>query len=312
MMIKKKIPGLSKKDELIARANNRMHKFMLADNQVRGAILHGTHMTTEMRLNHDLGILETLALGHAYMGISLMTANLKGDDRIAFKIECSGPIKGISVEATARGEVRGYLKNNPIPIDSPLESFDLSPFFGAGFVVVTRFPEYARQPFVGRVDLKHGRIAADLSNYYLTSEQIPTSFNLSIKFDRDGNVTGAGGLFLQAMPDADHGIIAGLEEKVYNLPSIGEAYAGGQTPASFLDAHFSRFSVRTLSEQRVEFFCPCQKETISNILAKMPVEDIKEMIDNGPFPIETRCHNCSTTYAFQKDELEIIYNKRFS
>lgn len=311
-MIKKKLPGLSKKEELLARANNRMHKFMLADDQVRGAILHATHMTREMRLSHDLGILETLALGHAYMGVSLMTANLKGDDRIAFKIECSGPIKGLSVEATAHGEVRGYLKNNPIPIDKPIESFDLSPFFGAGFLVVTRFPEYARQPFVGRVDLKYGRIAADLSNYYLTSEQIPTAFNLSVKFDRDGNVTGAGGLFLQAMPNADPGIIAILEQNVYHLPSIGQAYADGQAPENFLDAHFSQFSARILSEQRVEFFCPCQKETISSVLAKMPVDDIKDMIDHGPFPIETRCHNCNTTYAFEKQDLETIYHKRFS
>ncbi len=311
-MIKKKLTGLSKKEELIARANNRMHRFMLADGQVRGAILHAGHMIREMRLNHDLGILETLALGHAYMGISLMTANLKGDDRIAFKIECSGPIKGISVEATARGEVRGYLKNNPVPIGSPLESFDLSPFFGAGFLVVTRFPEYARQPFVGRVDLKYGRIAADLSNYFLTSEQIPTAFNLSIKFDYQGAVTGAGGLFLQALPNAETGVIAVLEEAVHHLPSIGESFAGGQSAAEFLDAHFSQFSARILSEQRVEFFCPCQKETVSRVLAQMPVEDLKEMIDEGPFPIETRCHNCNTIYAFQKEEIEALYEKRFS
>jgi molecular chaperone Hsp33 len=149
-MIKKEIPGMSKKEQLKARAQNKLYNFILENGHIRGAIIHGTFMIKEMRANHHLGILETLTLGHAYLGASLLIANLKDRDRIAFKIECEGPIKGLSVEASAFGEVRGYLKNNPIPIDNPPASFDLAPFFGEGFLEMTHYPEYARHPYVGQ------------------------------------------------------------------------------------------------------------------------------------------------------------------
>ncbi len=202
-MIKKTIEGESLKERLLASAKDRIYNFLLADGAVRGAILHGTRMVNEMRANHELGIFETLVLGRAYLGAGLMSANLKGTDAISLKIECAGPIKGLTVEANAFGEVRGFLKNVPIPIDRPIQDFNLSSFFGAGFLSVIRTIEDAKHPFTGKIALQYGNIAQDLANYYLKSEQIPTAFNLSIKYDPEGEVTGAGGLFLQTMPRAD-------------------------------------------------------------------------------------------------------------
>jgi molecular chaperone Hsp33 len=197
-MIKTTLEGESLKERLLASAKDRIYNFLLADGAVRGAILHGTRMVNEMRANHELGILETLVLGRAYLGAGLMSANLKGTDAISLKIECAGPIKGLTVEANALGEVRGFLKNVPIPIDRPMQDFDLSSFFGAGFLSVIRTIEDAKHPFTGKIALEYGNIAQDLANYYLKSEQISTAFNLSIKYDPEGKVTGAGGLFLQA------------------------------------------------------------------------------------------------------------------
>lgn len=303
-MIKKKIPGMSNKDLLKSRAKNRLYSFVMENGSVRGAIIHGTHMIKEMRLNHGLGILETLALGHAYLAAGLMTANLKDRDRIAIKIECSGPVKGISVEAGSFGEVRGYLKNNPIPLEKIPDSFDLAPFFGEGFLQVTRYPEFAKHPYVGHVKLKYGSIALNLANYYLTSEQAPSAFNLGIKFDTGGNVTGAGGLFLQALPGADDRAVGQLEELVYQLPSIGETFSEGQTPEDFVDRYFGPFSPKILGNRRVEFFCPCRKDTTGRILAGLPMETLGDMLKEGPFPVETRCHNCNTFYYFEKEEIE--------
>ena len=114
-MQKKKPYGDTLKEQLLAGARDRLHNFLLADGAVRGVIMNGTRMVNEMRANHELGILETLVLGRAYLGAGLMSANLKSNDRIAIKFDCSGPIKGLVVEANAFGEVRGFLKNVPFP-----------------------------------------------------------------------------------------------------------------------------------------------------------------------------------------------------
>ncbi|MBW2710145.1 MAG: Hsp33 family molecular chaperone HslO [Deltaproteobacteria bacterium] len=302
-MIKEQPYGNDLKAQLKAGARDKLYHFILSNGMIRGGILHGTRMVNEMRANHALGILETLVLGHAYIAAALMCTGLKGDERINLKIDCSGPIKGLSVEANAFGEVRGYLKNVPIPIAKPLQDFNLSPFFGAGFLSVSKTFRDAKQPFTGQVELMHGSIAKDLAYYYLKSEQTPTVFDLSVKFDPEGNVTGAGGLFLQVMPGADEATIDNLETMVSDLPSIGTAFADGEEPEELISKSFKRLAPQFLGDHRIEFMCHCSRDRTENMLAMLPKEDLMDIIENGPFPVEIKCHHCATPYRFNKEDI---------
>jgi molecular chaperone Hsp33 len=311
-MKKVKLYGNTLKEQLIASRRDRIFNYLLADDTVRGVMLNATRMVNEMRWNHQLGVLETLTLGHAYMGTALMSVSLKGNDRISMQIECSGPIKGLSVEANAFGEVRGYLKQVPIPLTEPLENFNLSPFFGAGFLSVIKFLEDAKQPFMGKVMLEHGSLARDLAVYHLKSEQIATAFTLSIKFDRDGEVQGAGGMMFQALPGADNEVLAKLEQQIGALPSIGEAVIDPDFPRQWLDEHFKDFGFRELDQRGVEFMCHCSQRHIRRMLLMLKPEDLDEMASNGPFPIQIRCHYCNTSYDFDEQEMKAISAERRS
>ena len=311
-MEKKKRYGDTLKEQLLAGAKDRLYNFLLAEGAIRGVILHGTRMINEMRANHELGILETLVLGRTYLAAGLMAADLKGNDRISIKIDCTGPIKGLLVEANAFAEVRGFLKNVPIPIDKPMENFDLSSFFGVGFISVTKYLEDAKQPFTGKVGIKFGNIAQDLANYYLTSEQIPTAFNLSIKFDREGHVTGAGGLFLQAMPEARDDLTSDLEQRVVHLPSLGEVFTEDKEPETLVREIFNKYSPRFLADRRIEFMCHCNREKIHSLLMLLPIDDLTDLRDRGPYPVEIRCHHCNTAYHFSRDDIQEVYGTRFS
>jgi molecular chaperone Hsp33 len=309
-MIKRSLREQSLKERLLAGAKDRIYNFLLAGGAVRGAILHGTHMVNEMRANHELGILETLVLGRAYLGAGLMSANLKETDAISLKIECEGPIKGLTVETNALGEVRGYLKQVPIPIDKPMENFDLSPFFGSGFLSVFRYIEDAKQPFTGKIALEYGNIAQDLANYFLKSEQRSTAFNLSLKYDQEGKVTGAGGLFLQVMPGADEALATQLEGLVIRFPSLGEVFADGQKPESLIQAVFKKYTPRFLANQRIEFICHCNPERLRHVLKMLPIEELADIGEKGPFPLEMRCHYCNTLYYFDREEIQEIHRTR--
>ncbi len=308
-MIKKKIFGNTLKEQLKASADDCLYRFLLAGDSVRGVILNGTKMVNEMRSNHELGILETVILGRAYLAAALISADLSGNDKISIKIECSGPIKGFNVEANALNEVRGYLKNTSIRIDEPLDDFNLSRFFGAGFLTVTKSLEDGKNPFSGSVILKYGNIAQDMAYYYATSEQIPTSFNLSVHFDREGTVIGAGGMLIQAMPGADYTVMGSLEKIVNNFPVIGAAYSSGKTPVSLVDESFRDYSPVIVSNTGIDFFCRCKKERMLQYLSALPEKDISDIIDNGPFPVEIVCFNCNTKYYFEKSELEQILKR---
>ena len=200
----------------------------------------------------------------------------------------------------------------PIPVEKPLENFNLSPFFGAGFISVTRTLADAKQPFTGKVMMAHGSLAKDLAHYYLTSEQIPTSFSLSVKFDSQGHVSAAGGMFLQAMPDADDTVIRQIEDRVITLPSIGAILAEGTSPEELVQIHLGDFSPRFIDQRKAEFICHCNRDQIRNVLTVLPIDELTDLQEKGPFPVEIRCHHCNTCYLFDREHIDRIVAARFS
>ncbi|MGD8241322.1 MAG: Hsp33 family molecular chaperone HslO [Desulfobacterales bacterium] len=291
------------KTRLKAAARDRLERFVLAGGQVRGALVNGTGLVGKMRQAHQLGILETLVLGHAYLGALLMASTMKGEERVALQVDCRGPIKGLIVEANARMEVRGYLQRVPIPIDKPLDDFNLAPFFGAGVLRISRYLQGAAAPFVGTVDLQYGNLAEDLTYYYLSSEQIHTAFNLSVQFDRQGRVTGAGGLFVQRMPDCREDTARELERLVTTLPPLGKSQAQEREPQTLITEEFAALAPVVKDSRRVDFFCPCQRSRFQRLLAMLPADDLEDIKTKGPFPVELRCNYCNQIYAFSQDQL---------
>ncbi len=290
---------------------DRLVGFLLAGGSIRGAVVDGSRLVAEMRRRHELGVLETVVLGRAFLGLALLSSGLKGRDRLALQISCTGPIRGLSVEANASGELRGFLEQVPIPLEGPLEDLDLRRFFGAGLLSVTRVIEGARRPFTGRVELAYGNLALDLAHYCLVSEQIPTAFNLSLPLDRDGAVPGAGGLMLQAMPEAKDRVLADLEAIVSALPSLGERFARGESPEAVINGVFAPWRPAVLHSRAIVFRCPCHRARIASLLHLLPISELKEMRDHGPFPIEIRCRNCNARYPFGREEIARIYGSRY-
>ena len=309
-MKKKKPYGNNLREQLEASARDRLYSFFLDFGGIRGALVHATRMVNEMRANHELGPMETLLLGHAYIAASLMTANLKGADRVNIRVDCSGPARGLSVEANAFGEVRGYLLENPIPLDRSSTSFESSVSFelrellDRGILSVTRFLEKAKQPFTGQVQMEHGTLAEDLAHYYRVSEQTPSAFTFSVQFDPDGEVTGAGGLFLQVMPGTEESKVATLEKILRQMPSLGRSFAEQLPAEQLLQEQFADLSPILLGRRRIAFMCHCSKSRFRRFLAALPPQELMEILESGPFPVVTTCFNCNSEYAFPRAEIE--------
>jgi molecular chaperone Hsp33 len=302
-MIKVDIFNKDVKAQFKAAAKDRMYRFVMADGKIKGAVVHTTRMVNEMRANHGLGPLETLVLGQAYIAVALMCSGLKGKDRVSFNIRCSGPVQGLDVEANTFGEVRGSLKRNPIQVDDPHQIQQLSTLFGAGFLTVTKYLDDAKSPYSGQIALEHGSIAEDLALYFLKSEQLPTGFKLSVYFNENQEVTGAGGVFLQAMPGVSPEQVIEAENSIQQIQSLGESFANGGGPEQLIEKEFASLYPRFIDSSRVEFFCRCNRKRMEDYLKNLSVSDMDEIKENGPFPLETRCHHCNSVYRFSKEDM---------
>jgi molecular chaperone Hsp33 len=308
-MIKKVPEGESLRRRIEESVKDRLYHFLLDYGSVRGALLHGTRLVGEMRANHELGPLETLVLGHAYVGAALMSVNLKGTDRLKLQVQCSGPVRGLAVEANAFGEVRGYLAEVPIPAEAPVDPADLTPLFREGVLTVTRYLADAKQPFSGQVALERRSLAENLTHYFLASEQAGSVIHLSVRFDARGEVLGAGGLFLQVLPGAEESAVDRLEELVNALPSVGAAFAEGLPAEELLAEWFAPMNPLLLGNRRVAFMCHCSAQRFGRFMGALPRDELADMLEKGPFPVVTTCFNCNSQYDFSRGEIERLYQE---
>ena len=305
-MVKSPIENKELKTLLDSLPDDSRDIFLLAGGKVRMTLVSATHTVNQMKANHRTGLLETYVLGQAYIAGLLLTSCVKGDDRIQMTIECGGPIKGISIESWAVGAVRGYLVENPIRLDKPLETLDTSMLFGPGFLTISKVLEGSREPVSGTVMLEYGNIAKDLAVYFQESEQTPTLFYISLHFDRNGNVVGAGGLFIQAMPGCDEKTLEDLSERCGHLANLGQAVGERMTAEDYVRQQFGDFSPEKLESSFIAFSCPCTRQHFQDYLARLPQKE-KDEILSGHFPLQLVCFNCGTVYTFTKSDVETLF-----
>ncbi|WP_428771714.1 Hsp33 family molecular chaperone HslO [Treponema sp. HNW] len=326
-MIKAEINDMVLKKRIESLEKDGMTVFIAADGLFRGALFHGTRFVNQMRAQHKSGILETMILGQASLCAALMIQTMKGREHLKFRCDTNGPLAGFSVEADSAGYVRGFLLQNMIPIDKPLESWDLAPFFGEGTISITRYPEAheGKAPKVqtGVVEIKHRNIAQDLAWYFHQSEQIYTAFNTGIQLDKEGRVIGAGGLFVQVMPsqggisytapknahpalsrreDRDD-LIRRMENAFTACPPLGQWFSEKGNREDIIYGLFREFNPQAVLERDIVFDCPCSKERYIESIRTLPKAELDDIKSGKTDPIEVVCHNCASVYKIQVSEL---------
>ena len=280
--------------------------FLLSDGNIRLSGVSATTMLNKMKANHNTGFIETYVLGQAYIAAALLSSVVKGKDRVQMDIECGGPIKGLSVESWASGAVRGFLRNNPIPLSKPLENLDTSPLFGPGFMTITKILEGSKAPFSGQIMLEYGNIAKDLALYFSQSEQTPSHFYLSIRFDDKGRVWGAGGIFIQALPGCPENILEELQAKAAELTNMGLFLSEGRSAKEYVEEEFGKWKPEHIGHTPIGFSCPCSRDHFRSYLSALPENDRKAILE-GEFPLVLECLNCGTDYSFDKAEIEKLF-----
>jgi len=255
------------------------------DGNFRAIAIDATDMMNEVAKFHDATALGTTILGRALLG-SLMVSNaiLKGEERLAVIIDGQGPAGKVVVEASAQGEVRGYVANPTV--DLPLTdkgTLDVAGAVGAnGFMSVTKDFEDG-EPFTGQVQLVTGEIGDDLTYYMAKSEQIPSAVAVSVTLADDGTIRSAGGFMVSALPDASDEDITALEDKLANLPAIADTLGDAHQPMALLQELFGANDVKLLATTEVALYPEISKRDYERMLATLPIQELQEMLaeDHG-------------------------------
>ena len=164
-----------------------------AGGQVRAFAVTARDTVEFARAAHNTSPVATAALGRLLAGSAMMGAMMKGEnDLLTIKIEGDGPIGGLTVTADGKGNVKGYAFHPEVMLP-PNEKGKLDVGGALGIGVLTVIKDLGmKEPYVGQTILVTGEIAEDLTYYFATSEQTPSSVALGVLMNRENSSDDAG------------------------------------------------------------------------------------------------------------------------
>ena len=289
--------------------NDYMIRATAADGQIRAFAATTRDMVENAKNAHNTSPVATAALGRLMTAAAMMGADFRGEQGLlTLRIEGSGPLGGLLVTANGHGDVKGYAFNPDVMLPPNAQGkLDVGGSLDLGVLSVIK-DIGLKEPYVGQTQLVTGEIAEDLTYYFATSEQVPSSVALGVLMNKDNTVRQAGGFIIQLLPGASDEIIDKLEAKLSGISSITALLNAGKTPEEILTDILGEFGLEILSKMPVQFRCDCDRSRVEKAIISIGKKEIQDMINEGR-EIEVNCQFCNKHYKFSVDELGDLLKK---
>lgn len=289
--------------------NDYMIRATAAEGQIRAFAATTRDMVENAKNAHNTSPVATAALGRLMTAAAMMGADLKGEkELLTLRIEGSGPLGGLLVTANGHGDVKGYAFNPDVMLPPNAQGkLDVGGSLDLGVLSVIK-DIGLKEPYVGQTQLVTGEIAEDLTYYFATSEQVPSSVALGVLMNKDNTVRQAGGFIIQLLPGASDEIIDKLETKLSGISSITAILDAGKTPEEILTDILGEFGLDISTKMPVQFHCDCERSRVEKAIISIGKKEIQDMIDEGK-EIEVNCQFCNKHYKFSVDELGDMLKK---
>lgn len=276
--------------------------------QIRAFAATTKNLVEEARVRHNTSPVATAALGRLLTAGAMMGSMMKNEtDVLTLQIKGDGPIGGLTVTADAKANVKGYVENPDVILPPKNGKLDVGGALGIGLLNVIK-DMGLKEPYVGQTILQTSEIAEDLTYYFATSEQVPSSVGLGVLMDKDNTVHCAGGFIVQVMPFVTDEVLNKLEENIQKISSVTSMLDDGHTPEQMLEKILEGLDLEITDTIPAQFSCNCSHERIEKAIISIGKKDIQEMINEGK-EVEVKCHFCNTAYKFSVEELKDILKR---
>ena len=279
-----------------------------ADSQVRAFAITAGELVETARRRHNTSPVATAALGRRLAGGAMMGSMMKNEtDMLTVKVRGNGPLGGMTVTADSRANVKGYVEHPDVLLPAKNGKLDVGGAVGIGILQVIK-DMGLKEPYVGDTMLVTSEIAEDLTYYFASSEQVPSSVGLGVLMEKDNTVKCAGGFIIQMMPFAKEETISKIEENLKTVTSVTELLDRGYTPEKILEELLGNVGLEITDTIPAQFSCGCSKERVEKAVASIGRKDIQDMIDEGK-DIEVKCHFCNSAYNYTVEDLKRILKR---
>ena len=257
--------------------NDYIVRGIAAGGQIRVFAATTRNVVETARQHHEMSPIATVALGRLLTGGAMMGTMMKNDsDVVTIQIKGNGPIGAMTVTADSKGRVKGFVANPQVMLPLKDGKLDIAGALGLGVLSVIK-DIGLREPYVGDTILVTSEIADDLTYYFATSEQVPSSVGLGVLMNKDNTVEQAGGFIIQLLPFASDACIDVIEKNIAKMSSVTNLLELGYTAESIAMLALEGLEPNVLDNFEVSYKCGCSRERTERILYSLNKKDIAEL-----------------------------------
>jgi len=269
-------------------SGGRFVRCLSHDGAIRVLAVMAPEAAQEVRERHKLGDAAAVLAAQGMVASLLLSAHIKGDERILLEIAGLKPKFVFSGEAHSDGSVRARF--SPADLDTP-DSIQ-------GRLVAIKW-DSVKEVYRGVAEVNHDSLEGALQEYLVQSQQTRGRVRIGVVLDEDGQVSMAAGLLVELIPDRMEpeqfeALVQPLQEA--DLAEVMTAFAFGSLLGS---------NVEVLEAREVCFQCSCSMERVEATLRALGAAELREMEaeDQGA---EVTCHFCGSTYHVERSRLLVL------
>ncbi len=279
------------------------------DTRIEVTVFTSTAICQTAQQAHGLGGTSAVALGRLLTATGLVGLTSKRKGSTSIQVMSKSRINQLFADVTHAGaHLRGFTKNGAldlpvVPAEDPEGRRTIGPVVMPGQISVIRqghdgqYGQSASQIISGEID-------QDVEHFVVQSDQIPTVIVAETLVDRDGKVTLAAGVMLQAMPDSDlqdflklslmvkEGALVELVKKANSAEELLESISPGAT--------------QTDVPIYPVWKCRCSHEKAVNSIQLFEITEIADMIEKAQ-PVEIKCDLCNTMHIVSVSDIEGVF-----
>jgi len=276
---------------------------LACNGSVRIFAINSLDLIKEVTSQDNLSPVACAALGRSMSITALMGIMKKNDDQIYTTINGGGEIGGIHVHYMGHGQIRGYVDNPSVEtyINS-MNKLDVSKAVGVEGFLTVKYRLGLKQDYLSSVPLQSGEISEDYTYFFASSEQTPSVVSAGVLVDNH-EVTSAGAIIVQLMPDALEDDIVYIESKLEEITNLSGKLLDNPDINDFVSKVFPDFDL--LQETQISLYCTCSFEDMKAKISTLSVEDLKQIKEEDK-GLEAICPWCNTKYFFDENILEDI------
>jgi molecular chaperone Hsp33 len=229
--------------------------------------------------------------------------------QLTLQAQTQGGVVDLLVCDYKGGELRGYVRHDPVKLADAAHAPSLKTLFGEGYLAITFDQPATDERYQGIVPLEGESLANAAQSYLAQSEQIPSIVRLAAEKKAGGWV--AGGILFQHLPEGEEGrerLHTRLDHPDWDHVAVlaGSVKAEELTDESLpLEGLVWRLfheeaEVRVLAGAPLSRGCRCDPDYVRSVIARFPEEEREEMKDESGV-IRVNCEFCSTSFPLSFD-----------